>query len=314
MGPHPLQLIQVINMISIEALRNMEIPNQTIVITGANSGIGFEAAKFLAVKGAHVIMGVRSLVRGDEALALIEEEVEKPRISVLELDLSSLKSIEAFVAAVKKTVDSVDVLINNAGIMAVKEGKTQDGFERQLGINHLGHFALTAKLFDHLSLKARIVNVSSQAHLMGSFDFDNLQYENGGYKPFKAYAQSKLANITFTHALNDKLKDKSIQAITVHPGVAKTGLFGRKDGVLAFRLFSPLMGLFAQPASIGALPTIAAAVHPSVTANEFLGPKEKGHKGYLTQNDRINPRALDKKTQAALWQASETLTGVTFPL
>ncbi len=301
-------------MISIEALRNMEIPAQTIVITGANSGIGFEAAKFLAAKGAHVIMGVRSLVRGDEALALIEDEVEKPHVSVLELDLSSLKSIEAFVAAVKKTVDTVDVLINNAGIMAVKEGKTQDGFERQLGINHLGHFALTAQLFDHLSLKARIVNVSSQAHLMGSFDFDNLQYGNGGYKPFKAYAQSKLANITFTHALNDKLKDKSIQAITVHPGVAKTGLFGRKDGVLAFRMFSPLMGLFAQPASIGALPTIAAAIHPSVTANEFLGPKEKGHKGYLTQNDRINPRALDKKTQAALWQASETLTGVTFPL
>lgn len=301
-------------MINIEELRSIETVPQTIVITGANSGIGFEAAKFFAHKGAHVIMGVRSLVRGDEALAYIEEEVEKPHVTLLELDLSSLKSIDAFAAAVKKTVTEVDVLVNNAGIMAVKEGKTQDGFERQFGVNHLGHFALTAKLFDHLALKARIVNVSSQAHLMGSFDFDNLQYEKGGYKPFKAYAQSKLANITFTHALNARLKDKSIKAITVHPGVAKTGLFGRKEGVFAFRLLSPIFGLFAQPASVGALPTIAAAIHPSVTAGELLGPKEKGHKGYLTQNDKVNPLALDKKTQNHLWEHSERLTGVTFPL
>ena len=301
-------------MISIEELRNMQSVPKTIVITGANSGIGFEAAKFLATKGAHVIMGVRSLVRGDEALARIEEEVDQPKVTLLTLDLSSLKSIEAFVKDVKKHVESVDVLINNAGIMAVKEGKTQDGFERQLGVNHLGHFALTAQLFDHLSLKARIVNVSSQAHLMGSFDFSNLQYENGGYKPFKAYAQSKLANITFTHALNARLKDKSIQAITVHPGVAKTGLFGRKEGVFVFRVLSPIFGVFAQPASVGALPTIAAAIHPSVRADELLGPKEKGHRGYLTQNDRINPHALDKKNQNELWTRSEALTQVTFPL
>lgn len=301
-------------MISVEELRNMTVQPKTVVVTGANSGIGFEAAKFLVAKGSHVIMGVRSLVRGDEALARIEEEVERPKVTVLSLDLASLESIQQFVDTVKKTVESVDILINNAGIMAVKEGKTKDGFEKQLGVNHLGHFALTGLLFDHLALDARIVNVSSQAHLMGKFDFSNLQYENGGYSPFKSYAQSKLANITFTHALNARLKNKGIRVITVHPGVAKTGLFGRKEGVLAFRILSPLFGLFAQPASLGALPTIAAAVHPNVQAGQLIGPKEKGQKGFLTQNDKINPLSLDKRTQDELWNASERLTNVSFPL
>lgn len=294
-------------MISIRDLESIKTINKTILITGANSGIGFEAAKFFAKRSAKIIMAVRSLEKGNAAKKTILAETSNENVFVKYLDLEDLKTVKSFVKELKEDDINVDVLINNAGIMMPKQGKTKDGFERQIGINHLGHFALTGLIKPLLNKGARVVNVSSQAHLMGKLNLEDIHLSKS-YKPFKAYAQSKLANALFTESLKEKLDD--IIPITVHPGVAKTSLFGKTGSTLGFKLISPLFNLLASSAYKGSLPLVAAAIANDIQPGAYIGPK--GKKGHLSLNDKVNPLVNDKTLQDGLWKLSETLTNVTY--
>lgn len=294
-------------MINIQTLESVESINKTILITGANSGIGFEASKFLAKRGAKVIMAVRSLKKGEDAKNIILADTANENVFVKYLDLEDLETVKNFVKVLEVEKIKIDVLINNAGIMMPKQGKTKDGFERQIGINHLGHFALTGLIKPLLNKGARVINVSSQAHLMGKLNLEDIHLTSN-YKPFKAYAQSKLANALFTESLKEKLDD--IIPITVHPGVAKTSLFGKTGSTLGFKLISPLFNLMASSAYKGSLPLVAAAITSDIKPGAYIGPK--GKKGQLSLKDKVNPLVYDKTLQEGLWKLSETLTNVTY--
>lgn len=296
-------------MIQIKSIEEMSAINQYILITGANSGIGFEATQFLASKGAHVLMAVRSLERGNTAKKAILEKYKEAKISIYHLDLEDLSSVEKLANLLKQENIMIDVLINNAGIMMPKEGKTKDGFERQIGINHLGHFALTGRIMPLLKPNARIVNVSSQAHLMGKINLEDIHLTKN-YKPFRAYAQSKLANALFTESLKHRFKD--IIPVTVHPGVAKTNLFGKTGSTIGFKILSPIFNLMASSAYQGSLPLIAAAVYKEIEKGSYIGPKMRGKKGVLSLNDKVNPLVYDKVLQDQLWELSKNLTNVAY--
>lgn len=283
-----------------------------IVITGANSGIGYEAMRFLAVRGAHVIFGARSEAKADVAMQNIKKTYKNPKIQFVPLDLADLASIEYFSKAVKDQFKTVDVLINNAGIMAVPYGKTSAGFEQQIGINHLGHYILTHQLKSVLAKDARIINVSSQASLAGKMHWDDIFFEKGKYSPFKSYAQSKLANLMFTEGLVDVFKDTNIQVFTVHPGLASTGLFNRKESSLGFKIIFKLFKPFAMSAEKGARPTVVAALSDQLNTGDFLGPKVRGRKGFISQDEKKNPMALDKDHVKKLMSWSEKVTGLSF--
>lgn len=283
-----------------------------IVITGANSGIGYEAMRFLAVRGAHVIFGARSEAKADEAMQKIKKTYTNLKIQFVPLDLADLASIEYFSKAVQDQFKTVDVLINNAGIMAVPYGKTPAGFEQQIGINHLGHYILTHQLKSVFAKDARIINVSSQASLAGKIHWDDIFFEKGKYSPFKSYAQSKLANLMFTEGLVDVFKDSNIQVFTVHPGLASTGLFNRKESSLGFKIIFKLFKPFAMSAEKGARPTVVAALSDQLTTGDFLGPKVRGRKGFISQDEKKNPMALDKDHVKKLMSWSEKVTGLSF--
>lgn len=283
-----------------------------IVITGANSGIGYEAMRFLAVRGAHIIFGARSEIKADEAMAKIKKTYANPKIQFVPLDLGDQKSITYFSEAVKDQFKSVDILINNAGIMAVPNGKTPSGFEQQMGINHLGHYILTHHLREVLSEDARIINVSSQASLPGKIHWDDIFFEKGGYSPFKSYAQSKLANLMFTEGLVDVFKDTNVQVFTVHPGLASTGLFNRKESSFGFKIIFKLFRPFAMSAEKGARPTVVAALSHQLHSGDFLGPKVRGQKGFISQTEKKNPIALDKHNIKRFMTWSEKVTGLSF--
>jgi NAD(P)-dependent dehydrogenase (short-subunit alcohol dehydrogenase family) len=299
-------------MIDFKALQKLNDLDLKVVITGANSGIGYEAMRFLAVRGAHIIFGARSLAKADEAMAKIEAVYKRPKIEFVPLDLGDNDSIFAFVKKVRDTFDSIDILINNAGIMALPYGKTKQGFEQQMGINHLGHFILTHQLKDHLSQKARIINVSSQASLPGKIQWDDIFYEKGGYTPFKSYAQSKLANVLFSEGLVEYFKGSSVKVLTVHPGLASTGLFNRKESSRGFKVIFKLLAPFASSAEKGARPTIAAALAEEVNSGDFLGPKVKGNPHFISQNEKKNAIALNPSNVTKFFNWSETVTGLSF--
>ena len=207
------------------------IPDQkgrTILITGANSGIGYEAAKALAAKNGELLLAVRSLEKGELARTQILATYPNATIQVMALDLASLASVKSFAEAFKQTYTKLDLLINNAGIMIPPYKKTVDGFESQFGTNHLGHFALTSLLFPFLKKTAgsRIVNVSSNAHKMGNLNFEDLQWEHRRYVPWKAYGDSKIANLYFTYELSQRIKASGslVLASAAHPGLTNTNL------------------------------------------------------------------------------------------
>ena len=295
------------------------IPNlsgKVFIVTGANSGIGFEAAKELARKGAKTILASRSLDKAIKALAKIQKEIPDAPVEIMQLDLANLDSVNKFAAEFKKKHDRLDALVNNAGIMMVPYQKTADGFESQVGTNHLGHFALTGLLYDLLMKTegSRVVNVSSNGHRFGEMDFNNFMFEDSKeYSRMKAYGNSKLANLLFTYELDRRFKEADVNAISVaaHPGMSNTNLADHMMGWFA-PILKGLFGFFMQSAAKGALPTIRASVDPEVKGSDYYGPRGRNEqRGYPIKVE--SKKASHKKEDAKkLWELSEKLTKVKF--
>ncbi len=295
-----------------------DLTGKVVVITGANSGIGFDTALEVARKGATTIMACRNPQKAQSALAQIKAQAPSAPVATMQLDLASQRSVHQFAQAFLAEYDRLDILINNAGIMMVPYGTTEDGFERQLGTNHLGHFALTGLLIERILATpgARVVNVSSNAHNWGEMDFDNLMYTNGqSYTPSAAYGRSKLANLLFTYELQRRFESTSADAIATaaHPGISNTNLASHMQDRFIFRLLIPLMGLFMQPAAMGALPTLRAAVDPQAKGGDYFGPggmrEMRGNPVLVTSNNASHNLTDAQK----LWAVSEELTGVKMP-
>lgn len=293
---------------------NQNLTGKRIVITGANSGIGFEAAKVLAGRGAEVILAVRNVQKGQLAINAIQKEHPHASVFVMELNLSDLGNVRKFVGAFNKRFDSLDILINNAGVMTPPYQKTKDGFELQFGTNHLGHFALTGLLLPLLikNPNSRVVTLSSIAHRGTSIFFDNLDGSKG-YKAMRFYGQSKLANLLFAKELDIRFKQHGISAISIacHPGISSTNLFKvRKKDAPAY--LKALMKIIFQPAEKGALPTIYAATESSLMGGEYIGPDGRGNRKGNPAIETPAPGVYNPETMQKLWEVSEKLTGVVF--
>ncbi|WP_256490500.1 oxidoreductase [Haladaptatus sp. AB643] len=295
---------------------------RTVIITGANSGLGLEATKAFARKGGHVVMACRSLDRANRARRKIESMVSDASLTVLELDLASQASIRQFGTEFESEFDRLDVLLNNAGIMMTPYSTTEDGFERQLGVNHLGHFALTGLLLDHLvetDGETRVVTQSSIAHKSGSGEihFDDLNGKQS-YSRFEAYAQSKLANLLFTYELDRRLRAVGADTIAVaaHPGSSATELASgdtEMDTSVIQQIVRKFVNTFmTQSAVAGALPALYAATAANVDGGHYIGPggllEMRGNPTHVVSN----ATSYDHATARRLWEVSEELTGVTF--
>lgn len=298
-----------------------DIPDQrgrTAIVTGANSGIGYAAARALAHRGAHVILACRSPERGAAALERMSSEVPDGSVELIRLDLGDLNSVRDFAETYTHASDRLDLLVNNAGVMAVAQGRTADGFETQFGINHLGHFALTGLLLPLLLATpgARVVTVSSGMHLRANIDIDDLNSERK-YGRWLAYGRSKTANLLFTHELARRLaaNGSDVVAAAAHPGYAATNLQtagpsaeGRKGVERFMRVGNRL---FAQSAASGALPTLYAATDPGVRPDSFIGPSFAMWRGTPGPSTRAS-WTLNDRAGERLWTASERLTGITY--
>ena len=284
------------------------VKDKIAVVTGGNSGLGKETARVLAQKGVVVILAVRSIDRGEKAALDIRKEFPKSSVEVMKLDLSSLASVESFAKEFLGRYKHLDFLINNAGIMVPPYSKTEDGFELQFGTNHLAHFALTGLLLPLLesTQNSRIVTVSSQAHLFGNVDFDDLAWEERKYSGIKAYGDSKIANLYFTYELARKLKDSDIKVLGAHPGWTSTNL--QKNSPF-FRLLNPF---FAQKPEMGALPSLRAATDPDAQSGDYFGPSGRGGVRGYPEKVRSNERSNDKEIAEKLWHTSEKLTGIKY--
>ena len=288
------------------------MPDQTgrvAIVTGANTGIGFETAAALAARHAKVVLACRNPQKAGDALAGIRARTPDADLEFLELDLASLASVEGFADALNAGFDRLDLLINNAGVMAPPLGRTEDGFELHFGCNHLGHFALTGRLMDLLQATpgARVVTVSSLTHRMGAMDFDNLNAEKG-YRKMAAYGQSKLANLLFTFELQRRLDQRGsgVMATAAHPGWTGTDL-QRHTSLIDF--FTPL----APGPARGALPTLRAAVDPQARGGDYYGPRGPFElMGYPKKVD-TSSAARNVTDARRLWRISEELTGVCYP-
>ena len=283
------------------------LDGKTAVITGANSGLGLAAATVMAKHGARVIMACRNAAKAEAAAEVVRQTATGP-VEVISLDLSSLASVDACASALLRDEQSLDLLMNNAGLMAIDEAKTEDGFEMQLGVNHLGHFALTAKLYPLLAATpgARIVNHASMGHRMGRLRIDDLFFEKRGYSRWPPYFQSKLANLLFTL----ELERRGATALAGHPGGSRTDLGYEGHG--ASNRFVQFGQFVLQPASMGALPFVRAAVDPSARSGEFYGPALMIWGP--PRRETPSRRARNAADARALWEKSEELTGVKFPL
>jgi len=288
-----------------------DLIGQTAIVTGASSGLGVETAKALAHAGAHVVLAVRDEARGQKAADTLPAPGTK---EIRLLDLASLDSVRAFARDWSR--QPVDLLINNAGVMIPPLSRTADGFELQFGTNHLGHFALTNLLLPSLTATARVVTVSSGMHYVGRIDFDDLNWERKKYRRWRAYGQSKLANLLFTAELQRRLiaAGSPVASMAAHPGYAATGLQSHSGSRLtAFAMDTLGNRLIAQDAAGGALPTLYAATAAGLPGDTFAGPSRFGG---LRGSPAPGPRskaASDPELARRLWQVSETLTGVTFP-
>jgi NAD(P)-dependent dehydrogenase (short-subunit alcohol dehydrogenase family) len=295
-----------------------DIPAQTgkiALVTGANSGLGLETTIGLAGAGALVIMACRNPAKAEYAVAEVRRRVPNAQIAVMPLDLADLSSIRRFASAFSNQYPCLDILCNNAGVMALPFQKTRDGFEMQIGTNHLGPFALTGLLLDRLkaATEARIVNVASVAHkTTPGLELDNLHWERGPYKKADAYGKSKLANLLFTFELNQRLRraQVSIIAAAAHPGYSATGI---GDGATQGSFFAGLAMrsgnfLFAQSAEKGALPTLYAATMPDVQGGDYIGPHGLLEFAGYPVKVGCRPTARDPQVAAALWALSEKLT------
>jgi NAD(P)-dependent dehydrogenase (short-subunit alcohol dehydrogenase family) len=293
-----------------------EVPSQrgrVAVITGANTGLGFDTAKVLAERGATVVLAVRDVEKGKQAAARLGSAAD---VTVQELDLSSLESVRAAAADLHGTLPKIDLLINNAGVMYPPRQTTRDGFELQFGTNHLGHFAFTGLLLDLLLPVAdsRVVTVASIAHrIRASIHFDDLQWENS-YDRVAAYGQAKLANLMFAYELQRRLAPHgTTTSIAAHPGVARTELM-RNSPAIARALFPLVAPLFTQSSERGALPTLRAATDPAALGGQYYGPAGPGGYRGRPQVVTSTPQSYDVGIQQRLWAVSEELTGVKFPV
>jgi NAD(P)-dependent dehydrogenase (short-subunit alcohol dehydrogenase family) len=299
-----------------------DLSNRTIIVTGANSGIGFAATKSFVANGATVIMACRNEDRAATAKDEILTDVPTASLPIHQLDLADISSIRAFTDTITTRYDELHVLCNNAGVMGIPRQETQDGFEKQFGVNHLGHFALTALLFEQLTdtpEESRVVTHSSQVHERGRIDFTDINSEQS-YNKWDAYAQSKLANVLFAYELHRRLSKEStnVTSVACHPGYAATKLqeLGpRMEGQTA-RLWIVRVAnfLLAQSASRGALPLLYAATHQEISGGEYIGPigllNLRGSPAPQSSSDR----SYDIDTARELWAVSEELTGVSFDL
>jgi NAD(P)-dependent dehydrogenase (short-subunit alcohol dehydrogenase family) len=298
------------------------IPDQhgrLAVITGANSGLGFQTSRALAAKGARVVMACRDLAKGQVAADQILTTVPAADLQVMALDLASLDSVRAFAATLKDRYPALDLLVNNAGVMAIPFRNTADGFEMQFGVNHLGHFALTGLLLEALLATdhSRVVTVSSGMHLSGKINLKDLNSENG-YSKWGAYGQSKLANLLFAYELQRRLSQGNYQTISVaaHPGYAATNLQSAGPRMEKNTLQGSMMNvanrLFAQSAEMGALPTLYAATAPDVNGCDYIGPGSMmGMRGY-PHKASSSLASYDPELAYQLWLTSEQMTGVSY--
>ena len=294
-----------------------DLSGRLIVVTGANSGIGLEATRVFAAKGATVVMGCRNLHKAETARDELVAQNPTADLVVSELDMADLRSVRSFAGRTSEQFNEIDVLLNNAGIMAVPFDTTADGFERQFGTNHLGHFALTGLLLPRLldAEAARVVTVSSIAHWEGTLDFDNLQFDGGnGYSPWTAYRRSKLANLVFANELDRRLRaaGHAVASIAVHPGVSNTGLFDHWRQPWWGKLAQPIVNLVLQGSDAGALASVRAATDPSAKGGQYYGPTKWRQTTGPPELTRSSDLARDPDVGRLLWEASEELTDVSY--
>ncbi|MFL0274822.1 SDR family NAD(P)-dependent oxidoreductase [Mycobacterium sp. SMC-19] len=295
-----------------------DIPDQTgrvAVITGANTGLGYETALALAARGAHVVLAVRNLDKGKDAATLISKRSPGASVALQELDLTSLDSVRTAAAQLRADHDRIDLLINNAGVMWTPKSTTEDGFELQFGTNHLGHFAFTGLLLDRLLPVpgSRVVTVSSIGHrIRADIHFDDLQWERS-YSRVAAYGQAKLANLLFTYELQRRLAPHATTIATAaHPGGSRTELTRNLPPLLA--RITPLIEPLFQGADMGALPTLRAATDPAVRGGQYYGPDGWGQQRGYPKLVESSSRSHDVDVQQRLWTVSEELTGVIYPI
>lgn len=289
------------------------LQGKTIIVTGANSGLGLGTTKELARKGAKIVMAVRNMDKGQKAYDEIKKEIGQADLHLMKLDLSDIDAVRAFAKQFKAEYDRLDILINNAGVMMpVKRFETKQGFEGQFGTNHIGHFVLTQELFDLIEStpNSRIVTLSSLVAKMGKADiyWDDMQFEKS-YDKMATYAQSKLANMLFAYELDARLRERNSQTISVlaHPGYTATNLqqhMGLSGKIMNF--------LFAQKVEMGILPTLRAATDAGVQGGQYYGPaKMMNWRGYPVQNEPNN-MAKDRAATKRFWEATEEMSKTTF--
>jgi NAD(P)-dependent dehydrogenase (short-subunit alcohol dehydrogenase family) len=285
-----------------------DLSGKTAVVTGANSGLGYQTALGLAGHGAHVVLACRDEGRGNQAIEQLRAELPDTSVELALLDLADLASVRKFAEAYAGERDHLDILVNNAGVMALDERRqTADGFEMQLGTNHLGHFALTGLLLPQLQARpgGRVVNVTSFGHKVGRMNFGDLQWERS-YRKWLAYGRSKLANLLFTFEFDRRARaaGSGVIAAVAHPGYAKTNL---QTGT-SFE-WSNFLG---QSAADGALPQLYGATAPDVQSGEFFGPSGFMEQRGAPQRVKAAKKAYDADSARRLWEVSEELTGVTY--
>ncbi|UPW02182.1 oxidoreductase [Halorussus gelatinilyticus] len=308
------------------AARMPEMDDRVVVVTGANSGLGYEATRAFARQGAHVVMACRSEERGEAAKRRIRTEdaggSARGSLEVAELDLADLDSVRAFADEFRAAHDELHVLCNNAGVMAIPRRETAEGFEMQFGVNHLGHFALTGHLLDALlntAGRTRVVTQSSGVHERGDVDFRDLHHEDS-YDEWDAYAQSKLANVLFAYELQRRLDDADAEVASVacHPGYAATNLQRRgpemSGSTVRLWAMKAANAVFAQSAEDGALPMLYAATAPEIDGGEYVGPGGLFGMRGSPEIQRSSEISYDRNRAERLWRVSEELTGVTYDL
>lgn len=296
-----------------------DIPNlkgKTIIVTGGNCGLGFEAVKAFARKGAEVILASRSMDRGDTAQKEIKSEYPGVKIRVMELDLADLDSVRSFVESFNSDYKKLDILLNNAGVMWCPYARTKDGFELQMGVNHLGHFALTGLLLPLLksTKDSRVVTVSSLGHRNAKLDVGHIMLGEEEYNPNLAYYNSKLANLLFTYELQRKFEKHGLDIISVaaHPGGSATNLARHVEKSFWFRLLKPLFLVLAQSAEKGTLPEVRASVDPSVVGAEYYGPRGFNEMGGYPIKVESTEASHSLEDAKKLWDISEKLTNVKY--
>ncbi|HET8911705.1 MAG TPA: oxidoreductase [Ktedonobacteraceae bacterium] len=296
-----------------------DLQGYTVIVTGANSGLGLQTTRAIAAKRAHVIMACRNLEKGQQALNSVEAQIPGASVELAELDLASLESVRLFVAKFREKQTQLNLLFNNAGVMAIPRAETKDGFEMQFGTNHLAHYALTGLLLPTLlaTPHSRVVNTTSFARKFGKINFDDLN-RTQKYGRWEAYGQSKQANLLFTFELQRRLAEAHAQTISVaaHPGYANTNLQATSVNTSSARLegfFYAIGGTWmAQSAQMGALPQLFAGISPEIHGGELVGPSSMGGMRGYPHIETKAQKEYDREKAARLWRVSAELTGVDY--